>query len=262
MQINAQSTDVRWRLRIPRRDQTMQTNELLYLPLAPAFFLTLIAAFVILVIFVEIRVLRYAYMQLGVSSRTALLLLFASLIGSYINIPVGEIPDQAPVANQLIQFFGMQYQVPGAVGASSTIIAVNVGGAIIPVFMSLYLLNHYDLWLKGIVATAVVAAICYSLASPVQGLGVAVPIFVPVLATAVVAFVLDRKQIASLAYVAGSLGTLIGADLMNIDKIPGLGVPVASIGGAGTFDGIFLTSILAVLLGSVAAPRAAANVGR
>jgi len=61
-----------------------------------------------------------------------------------------------------------------------------------------------------------------------------------------------------LAYIAGSLGTLIGADLTNLDKVRGLGAPVASIGGAGTFDGIFLTGILAVLLASLyARPRAA-----
>ena len=47
---------------------------------------------------------------------------------------------------------------------------------------------------------------------------------------------------------AGSMGTLIGADLLNLDKIQGLGAPVASIGGAGTFDGVFLTGIIAVLL--------------
>jgi uncharacterized membrane protein len=35
---------------------------------------------------------------------------------------------------------------------------------------------------------------------------------------------------------------------MNLDKIQGLGAPIASIGGAGTFDGIFLTGIIAVLL--------------
>ena len=40
----------------------------------------------------------------------------------------------------------------------------------------------------------------------------------------------------------------IGADLMNLDKIKKLGAPVASIGGAGTFDGIFSTGVLAVLL--------------
>ncbi|MBW2109628.1 MAG: DUF1614 domain-containing protein, partial [Deltaproteobacteria bacterium] len=50
------------------------------------------------------------------------------------------------------------------------------------------------------------------------------------------------------AYISGTLGTLIGADLLNLRKIYDLGAPVASIGGAGTFDGIFLNGLLAVLL--------------
>jgi len=71
------------------------------------------------------------------------------------------------------------------------------------------------------------------------------------------AMLLSREDSAPLAYIAGSLGTLIGADLTNLDKVRGLGAPVASIGGAGTFDGIFLTGILAVLLASLyARPRA------
>ncbi len=45
-----------------------------------------------------------------------------------------------------------------------------------------------------------------------------------------------------------TLGSLIGADLLNLKKIPELGTPIASIGGAGTFDGIFLTGIISVLL--------------
>jgi uncharacterized membrane protein len=53
------------------------------------------------------------------------------------------------------------------------------------------------------------------------------------------------------AYVGGSLGTLIGANLLNLDKVQGLRAPVASIGGAGTFDGIFLTGILAVLIANI-----------
>ena len=48
------------------------------------------------------------------------------------------------------------------------------------------------------------------------------------------------------------MGTLIGADLLNLGKIHGLGAPIASIGGAGTFDGVFLSGILAVLLAPVA----------
>src|SRR6516165_3158659 len=89
----------------------------------------------------------------------------------------------------------------------------------------------------------------------------AVPVFVPVLVTAIVAVIMSREESAPLAYIAGSLGTLIGADLTNLGKVRGLGAPVASIGGAGTFDGIFLTGILAVLLASLYARPRAARVG-
>jgi uncharacterized membrane protein len=95
----------------------------------------------------------------------------------------------------------------------------------------------------------------------VPGLGIAVPVFVPALATAIVAMLMSRQYAAPLAYIGGSLGTLIGADLTNLDRVRGLGVPVASIGGAGTFDGIFLTGILAVLLASFYAPRRTLLVG-
>jgi uncharacterized membrane protein len=89
------------------------------------------------------------------------------------------------------------------------------------------------------------------MAYPVPGIGIAVPIFVPPLITTAVAVLLSREYAAPLAYIAGSLGTLIGGDLLNLSKIQGLGAPVASIGGAGTFDGIFFTGILAVLLASL-----------
>jgi len=75
-----------------------------------------------------------------------------------------------------------------------------------------------------------------------------VPIFIPPLIAAGSALLLAPQASPSLAYIAGSLGTLIGADLLNLRKIRGLGAPLASIGGSGTFDGIFLTGILAVLL--------------
>jgi len=41
----------------------------------------------------------------------------------------------------------------------------------------------------------------------------------------------------AVAFISGVLGTLIGADLLNLGKLRELGAPVASIGGAGTFDG-------------------------
>jgi uncharacterized membrane protein len=98
---------------------------------------------------------------------------------------------------------------------------------------------------------AIVAFVVYQIAYPVTGLGIAVSVFVPPLLAAVVALMLSRKSAPALAYITGTLGRLIGADIMNLTKIQGLGAPVASIGGAGTFAGIFLTGILAVLLASL-----------
>jgi uncharacterized membrane protein len=116
--------------------------------------------------------------------------------------------------------------------------------------LSIFLLFTNDLWVRGIITTAIVAAIVHWLAYPVPGFGIAVPIFVPPVATAIAAVLIARDHAAVLAYVGGCLGTLIGADLLNLGVVQSLGAPVASIGGAGTFDGIFLTGILAVLLAS------------
>ena len=228
----------------------MQSSQMHYLPLAPAFFAILAGIFLIVVVLIEIRVLRYAYMSLGVSPRAALLLLLASLFGSYVNIPVAQFPEHVVEAGDEVPFFGMHYVVPPVEQWPGTIIAVNVGGAVIPTLLSIYLLFHHALWVRGVIATAIIAIIIHALAYPVHGVGIAVPIFVPPIATAIVALVMARHHAAALAYIGGSLGTLIGADLSNLGAVQGLGAPVASIGGAGTFDGIFLTGILAVLLAS------------
>ncbi len=109
--------------------------------------------------------------------------------------------------------------------------------------------------LLSIAGIAIVATACYFLAKPEPGLGIAIPVFVPPLVTAVVAVALSRRYSGPLAYASGSLGTLIGADILNLDKIQGLGAPIASIGGAGTFDGVFLTGLLAVIYAGVFAAR-------
>ncbi len=79
-------------------------------------------------------------------------------------------------------------------------------------------------------------------------MGIAVPTLIPPAVAALVAVILSRQSTAPLAYVAGSMGTLIGADILNLHILPTLEASVASIGGAGTFDGVFLSGILAVLL--------------
>ena len=190
-----------------------------------------------------------------------MLLLFGSLIGSFFNIPIAELPPERVMSDQVINFFGMQYEVPVVTHWPGTVIAVNVGGAVIPTLMSLYLLVKRDLWVKGPDRDGDRRVVLHWLANPVPGLGIAVPVFMPVVTTAVVALLLSRQDAAPLAYIAGSLGTLIGADLTNLDKVRGLGAPVASIGGAGTFDGIFLTGILAVLHRESLCRAAATAVG-
>jgi len=188
-------------------------------------------------------------------------LLFFSLVGSVFNIPVAELPPEQMMSNQVVDFFGMRYEMPVVSHWAGTVIAVNVGGAVIPTLMSIYLMITHALWAKGLLATTIVAVVIHWLANPVPGLGIAVPVFEPVVVTAIVAVVLSRREAAPLAYIGGGLGTLIGADLTNLDKVAGLGAPVASIGGAGTFDGIFLTGILAVLLASFYTRPPAAQYG-
>ena len=225
-----------------------------YLPLTPVLFSILVFLVIGLIILIQLRILRYAYMKLGISPGMALALLFGSLIGSYFNIPVTILPGAPVRSGQIVDFFGMQYVVPLVSSWPGTVLAVNVGGAVIPTMMSTYLVIRYQLWLKSAIAITAIAFIIHSMATPVHGIGIAVPVFAPVVTTAILAFILSREYAAPLAYVGGSMGTLIGADLLNLDKIAGLGAPVASIGGAGTFDGIFLTGILAVLLAGIASP--------
>src|SRR4030088_384311 len=216
-----------------------------YLPMTPGLFSILVVLVIGLVILIQLRILRYAYMRLGVGPGVALLLLFGSLIGSYFNIPLTVLPGPPVRSGQIIDYFGMRYVVPMVVSWPGTVLAVNVGGAVIPTIMSTYLVIRYQLWLKAALAPAVIAFIIHLMATPVPGIGIAVPVFAPVVATVIIAFILSREYAPPLAYIGGSLGTLIGADILNLDKITGLGAPVASIGGAGTFGGIFLHGLLA-----------------
>jgi uncharacterized membrane protein len=225
-----------------------------YLPLTPGLFSILVFLAIGLIILIQLRILRYAYMRLGVGPGAALMLLFGSLIGSYFNIPITVLPGHPVRSGEIVDYFGMQYIVPVVVSWPGTVLAVNVGGAVIPTLMSSYLVLRYQLWLKAAIATVIIAFVIHMMATPVHGIGIAVPVFAPVVTTAILAFMLSREYAAPLAYIGGSMGTLVGADLLNLDKISGLGAPVASIGGAGTFDGIFLTGILAVLLAGIASP--------
>jgi uncharacterized membrane protein len=233
----------------------MHSSRLHYFPLAAPFLLVLLLILIVVIALIELRLLRYAYEKLGISRHYVYALMLLSLLGSYINIPVAELPAERLVSNEIVTFFGVPYVVPEVHEWPGTIIAVNVGGAVVPTLLSIYLLIKNRLYLRGLAAVVIVAAVVHWFAQPVKGVGISVPTIVPPLVALGVALLLSWRSAAPLAYIAGSLGTLIGADLLNLGQVQGLGAPIASIGGAGTFDGIFVSGILAVLLAPVGRPR-------
>ncbi len=218
-------------------------------PFSPLYLVLFIFAIGLLLAVVQIGAVTIAFSRLGLSQSSAFLLLFASLFGSGINLPLLTIPASAPPTppeNPMLQGLLRQAQQEFT---GRTLIAVNVGGGLIPVFFSFYLLRNYSLSIEQLLAGISGVALISHLASrPIPGLGVGMPIFVAPVSAALLAIVLAPEQSAPLAYISGTLGVLIGADLLRLRDIGKLGLPMASIGGAGTFDGIFLTGLVAVLL--------------
>ena len=211
----------------------------------------LYAALLVALLLLQIGLLRRAYSALGLNPVVATLVLLASLLGSSINLPLLRLPEERVVSQEVVEVLGVPFLAPVVVDWHGTILAINVGGAVIPILLSFYLLLRYDLWGSGALAAAIVAFVVHWLATPVPGVGISVPTLAPPLLAAGVALLLSRRFAAPLAYIGGSLGVLIGADLLNLGSLRSLGAPVASIGGAGTFDGIFLTGVIAVLLASL-----------
>jgi uncharacterized membrane protein len=185
-------------------------------------------AIALIIALVQLNFIELAYERIGIAPQYVFTMLIGSLLGSYVNLPIALLAE------------------PG--GGRGTILAVNLGGAIIPLLVSAYLVVHNAVFAPAAMATAIAAIVVHLMARPVPQVGIAVPIFIPPIAAAGAALLLAPAQAPAVAYVAGTLGTLIGADLTNLHRLRGLGAPVASIGGAGTFDGIFVTGILAVLL--------------
>jgi uncharacterized membrane protein len=220
------------------------------MPRSPLHLLILVAAVGVLVLLVQFGVLTIAFGKLGLSAEAAYLLLVTTLAGSLLNMPLFTIdsehrhtpPPPVPLPAWLrLQPFG----IPG-----KTLIAVNVGGCVVPVAFCAYLFSNSPVAVGETLACVLaVSLVAYAISRPIKGMGIGMPILIAPLAAAAIAVSLGEEQTrAPLAYIGGTLGVLIGADLLRLKDIRKLGAPVASIGGAGSFDGIFLTGMLAVLL--------------
>ncbi|HYB23571.1 MAG TPA: DUF1614 domain-containing protein [Solirubrobacteraceae bacterium] len=217
-------------------------------PLGPLLVLWLVAMLGALLLLFLLEAITYAYQQIGISESILFALVIASLAGGLVNIPIARLRSEATLDVREVLAFGVRYRVPVVSRPAQTVLAVNLGGAVIPTAVSLLLLVKDDIWWQAAIGVCFVGVLVHALARPIPGLGIAVPALIPPVLAAAVALTISPHALAALAYVSGTLGTLIGADLTNVRRLGELGTGVASIGGAGTFDGVFLSGIVAVLL--------------
>jgi uncharacterized membrane protein len=208
--------------------------------------LILIVFLPLLILLLLLNVVTVSFSELGLSQTAAIILLIATMVGSMINIPIStrqiEYEEPQPF---LARYF---FYVPPRV--TNQTIAVNLGGAIIPTGFAIYLMPRSPL-LPTLIATVAVIVVARILARPVSGMGIVMPAFVSPLISAGLALLLARSHPAPVAYISGTLGTLIGADLLNWPSYKKLGAHIVSIGGAGVIDGVFNSGILAVLISSI-----------
>ena len=192
---------------------------MLFLPLSILLFLLFILLLPVLFFLLQMKLVGHALVKLGINPTIATFIFLLSLVGSLINIPL---------------LSGKQN------------IAINVGGAIIPLLLCIYLFPKVPIF-KTVIAVIISALVMNKLAHPVAMVGVTIPMFIPPLVAVLLGFIFSPRNPTPVAYIAGVLGVLIGADLMNLSNVTGAGV--MSIGGAGVFDGIFLVGIISALIG-------------
>lgn len=219
-----------------------------FLPLPRPWFVAAAVLLAVLLLTIEIRIIEYVYGRIGIPPRHMVALLALTLIGSRFNIPLWRVRSGGIVQDAQATAFGLRWVIPAGRPTDETLIAVNVGGALIPILLSLRILAVTDVVREAAIVTSIVTTVTWWLARPVRGVGIVMPTFVAPVTAAVAATFLAPAAAPAVAYVGGTLGTLLGADVLNLGRIRGIGAPMASIGGAGTFDGIFLTGVLAVLL--------------
>lgn len=216
----------------------------------PIFSMALIFVIAFLfVMMIQIQVFEIAFAKLGLSPQATLGILLGSLLGSAINLPLFKIKAENTGHWVKVGSQRPMWTLFKPARAGHIIVAINLGGCIIPVglcvyFLSQQLLNPIHL----LIALSIISTVSYKLSRPVAGVGIGMPILIAPLTAAGLALILDPSHAAHLAYISGVLGVLIGADILHLKNINKLGAPIAAIGGAGSFDGIFMTGIIAALL--------------
>ncbi|MDJ0616345.1 MAG: DUF1614 domain-containing protein [Calothrix sp. MO_192.B10] len=225
---------------------------MIYLPVSLLLFLLLLLLLPVIWFAVAVDVVRMAVAKLGFAPNIALLLLILVIIGSTINIPLYRTQSAIEVADDFTDLWLREFWgIPLRKIQRSTIVAVNVGGGVIPVILALYQFTQANV-LAILLVTAIVTGVSYYAAKIVPGIGIQMhPLLAPftaVISAMLINPILMSPHTAPVAFAGGVLGTLIGADLLHLQDIKAMSAGVLSIGGAGVFDGIALCGLFALLL--------------
>ena len=185
--------------------------------------LPLFALAFLLFVFLFYKVMSFSFRKMGIPRHLVIPALVAILIGGVFNIPIWH--------------------------SGSTTVSVNVGGAIIPLLISFYLLRKAPL-LKTALAVAVVATVSGLLAEVDANKGISLHLgylILPLTAVSL-ALILAGRNAPQVAFIAGTVGGVIGVDLVHLRELIHLGAADMSIGGRGVLDGVFTTGIISAVL--------------
>src|SRR5262245_27203319 len=225
-----------------------------YMPQFGCLCLVLALRSLCLLPFLVLDFMQQALKNLHLPGPVASLVILGIIVGSIINLPLYRVDRDAkqPVMRG--------YMVPGlgwvplSRAEQQTVVAVNVGGCLIPAVLAVYEAAQVAEESRAAWAMLVVVLVniglCFWVAVPIRGVGIAIPAFLPPLAAVAMTWLLlgnepDSELRAPVAFVAGVAGPLIGADLLNLRQFERLHTGILSIGGAGTFDGIVISGIVA-----------------
>ncbi|MCS6812513.1 MAG: DUF1614 domain-containing protein [Cyanobacteria bacterium] len=221
---------------------------MIYLPVTLLLFVLFLLLFPFIWFAVALDVVEIAVAKLGFSPSIALLLFAAVILGSTINIPLYERVSQVPIIPDFADLWMARFWgIPLRKIEQRTIVALNVGGGLIPTLLALYEFTRSDP-LAILIVTTVVTFMSYFSAQVVPGIGIQMNALVAPLTAALMALLIVGNGAAPVAFAGGVLGTLIGADLLHLPQIEKMSAGVLSIGGAGVFDGIALCGLFALLL--------------
>lgn len=207
---------------------------------------------------------------LGLPLDIAGLVLVAALVASAINVPLWNMPTQRYVITDPLATLGLAGLLPHLeTRRKATVVAVNVGGCLIPLALAVYQVvrlatasawqtapvegapapNVQGAFVALVLAMALNIIVCWKLTRVVPGVGITVPGIVPGILAAAAALLLSADVAPAVTLVAGTLGPLVGADLLHLRDLKEKPVGLQSFGGAGTFDAVLFTLILSALVG-------------